>query len=151
MKSILLIIIMMCSVLFCTAQEKNIFLSLYTFFIQPNQQTTYPRNFLMSKGCITAITWCSLIIFFSSIIYFFFYWPNVQSRATYQLINLIDDSLRKYRSDYPESKGLENSSKTIKESCRLKNTDSLSLFCIISIAILITCASWNARKLNTSA
>ena len=67
----------------------------------------------MSKGCITAITWCSLIIFFSSIIYYFFYWPNVQSRATCQLINLIDDSLRKYRSDYPESKGLENSSKTI--------------------------------------
>jgi hypothetical protein len=67
----------------------------------------------MRKGCVSAIIWCSVIIFITSIIYYFFFWPRVQSKATSQLINILDDALRRYRTDYPESKTLTNSTETI--------------------------------------
>ncbi|HIG82715.1 MAG TPA: hypothetical protein EYG40_12180 [Verrucomicrobia bacterium] len=67
----------------------------------------------MRKGCVSAITWCSVIIFITSIIYYFFIWPSVQSKATSQLIIILDDALRRYRTDYPESKTLTNSTETI--------------------------------------
>jgi hypothetical protein len=67
----------------------------------------------MRKGCVSAIIWCSVIIFITSIIYYFFFWPRVQSKATSQLINMLDDALRRYRTDYPESKTLTNSTETI--------------------------------------
>ena len=67
----------------------------------------------MRKGCVLTITWCSVIIFVTSIIYYFFFWPNVQSKATSQLISILEDALKRYRTDYPESKNLGNSSETI--------------------------------------
>ncbi len=67
----------------------------------------------MKKGCVSTITFCSVIIFITSIIYYFFFWPTVQSKATSQLISLLDDALRTYRTDYPEIKNLGNSSETI--------------------------------------
>ena len=67
----------------------------------------------MRKGCVSTITWISVIIFITSIIYYFFFWPSVQSKATSQLLNLIDDSIRRYKSDYPGSKTLTNSTETI--------------------------------------
>ena len=67
----------------------------------------------MRKGCVSTITWISVIIFITSIIYYFFFWPGVQSKATSQLLTLIDDSIRRYKSDYPDSKTLTNSTETI--------------------------------------
>ena len=67
----------------------------------------------MRKGFVLTITWCSVIIFVTSIIYYFFFWPNVQSKATSQLISSLEDALKRYRTDYPESKNLGNSSETI--------------------------------------
>ena len=67
----------------------------------------------MRKGCVSTITLCSVIIFFTSITYYFFFWPKVQHKATSQLINLLNGSLRDYRTDYPKVKDLKNSPKTI--------------------------------------
>ena len=67
----------------------------------------------MRKGCVPTITLCSVMIFFISITYYFFFWPKVQHKATSQLINLLNESLSDYRADYPKVKELRNSSETI--------------------------------------
>ena len=79
----------------------------------------------MRKGCVSTITLCSVMIFFISITYYFFFWPKVQHKATSQLINLLSESLKDYRADYPKTKELKNSSETI-NSLLGQNTRSKS-------------------------